>query len=125
MDWPEPPWTGFEARGFAPALNNDGLVETRYVRIAHNSSSLHHRIESLDYSTAIQMQSDYSMKPPSNRTNTSQRIRLYGQSHDGWLDRPLSSNGEFEFTGSDRLAKKRQLRSAPSYENARLHETCV
>ena len=75
----------------SPVLINDGLENiSRYFRIAlaqdnSRTSPILHRIELSDYSVSMQLaykcqlrKSDYSTKPPSNRTSTSRCIRLYG-----------------------------------------------
>lgn len=77
------------------------------------------------YKGSLQLLSDYSDKPPSNRTNTSRRIRLYGRPQYGWLDRALSLAGEARFTGCGQLLRQRQLRPSRSYEYAPFHGTRV
>ena len=49
---------------------------------------------------------DYSDKPPSNRTSRSPRIRLYGQAARQQRRCPLSVTGKVTFTGSYLLSKK-------------------
>lgn len=49
---------------------------------------------------------DYSDKPPSNRTSRSPRIRLYGQVARQQRRCPLSVDGKATFTGSYLLSKK-------------------
>ena len=127
------PWMGFEAQ---PRTHFE-LGRPQQIEVCPHRphSKPLNRIECRDYSVLLaglpdngsmyEELTDYSGKPPSNRTNTSRRIRLYGRPRCGWLDRSLSLAGEARFTGCGRLAKKRQPRSAPSYDCARLHETCV
>ena len=109
MNWPEPP--GQDSRPKSPTCfvrwRPDANARIRSVRIARIPASPSDRTSRLLVETPLwhtepaASPADYFDEPPSNRTNTSRRIRLYGQPHDGWLDRPLSPAGEAGFTGCD------------------------
>lgn len=93
----------------SPALNLDGLepeLRSRFFRVAPARGALSNRIEHRDYSPTRSRQqpfarpADYADEPPSSRTNTSPRIRLYGSDTCGMVNpRPLSPMANWRLPG--------------------------